>query len=47
MRCTYMLFQVAFTPQNGPAFALYLVLLGIAAGLASIATNLKYVKMGE
>ena len=43
----YMVFQVAFMPQNGPAFALYLVLLGIAAGLASIATNLKYVKMGE
>jgi len=39
--------KVAFTPRNGPAIALYLVLLGIGAGLASIASNFKYVRMGE
>eukprot|EP00200_Dunaliella_tertiolecta_P011095 CAMPEP_0202384386 /NCGR_PEP_ID=MMETSP1127-20130417/55038_1 /ASSEMBLY_ACC=CAM_ASM_000462 /TAXON_ID=3047 /ORGANISM="Dunaliella tertiolecta, Strain CCMP1320" /LENGTH=450 /DNA_ID=CAMNT_0048984199 /DNA_START=122 /DNA_END=1471 /DNA_ORIENTATION=+ len=41
-----LVFEVAFTPRNGPAVALYLVLLGIAAGLASIVTNFRYVRMG-
>ncbi|KAF5841140.1 hypothetical protein DUNSADRAFT_14143 [Dunaliella salina] len=41
-----LVFEVAFTPRNGPTVALYLVLLGIAAGLASIASNFKYVRMG-